>query len=252
MQQVTANNSPVSTDVSMTLALAAGDHVIRVSVTDGTLATSCESTVSIQPDRQAPVIVCPRNITLPADPGQCAAVVTFAPRVTDNCPDVSIVCEPASGSAFPIGTTTVTCQATDAGGNTSDCAFAVNVQISNRCPRTDGYWRQNPGAWPLNSITLGGQVYTRSQLVPLFHAPALPDASIALARQFVTATLNTATGSDPRPICGVLAQADRLLASFGAKLPFRVGPGSPVGRSMLALAQQLSNYNSGTIDGCVP
>src|SRR5262249_31276993 len=35
---------------------------------------------------------------------------------------------PASGSTFPLGTTTVNCTATDAAGNTATCSFTVTVQ----------------------------------------------------------------------------------------------------------------------------
>jgi hypothetical protein len=37
-------------------------------------------------------------------------------------------CSPASGSTFPIGTTTVICSATDAAGNTGNNSFTVKVQ----------------------------------------------------------------------------------------------------------------------------
>jgi hypothetical protein len=54
--------------------------------------------------------------------------VTFTPTATDVCsPNVSIVSTPASGSIFPLGTTTVATSATDAGGNTATCPFAVTV-----------------------------------------------------------------------------------------------------------------------------
>src|SRR5262249_24791170 len=36
-------------------------------------------------------------------------------------------CSPASGSMFPIGTTTVTCTASDACGQTATCSFKVTV-----------------------------------------------------------------------------------------------------------------------------
>jgi len=49
------------------------------------------------------------------------------PVVTDNCPGVGVVCTPPSGSCFPLGTTTVTCTATDTSGNTATCTFKVNV-----------------------------------------------------------------------------------------------------------------------------
>jgi hypothetical protein len=46
---------------------------------------------------------------------------------SDNCPGVTFVCSAASGSTFPIGTTTVTCTATDTSGNTASCSFTVTV-----------------------------------------------------------------------------------------------------------------------------
>ncbi|MCP3029451.1 HYR domain-containing protein, partial [Halobacillus sp. A5] len=46
----------------------------------------------------------------------------------DNCPDATSTCTPASGSFFPVGTTLVTCIATDASGSESDpCSFEVTV-----------------------------------------------------------------------------------------------------------------------------
>jgi hypothetical protein len=47
--------------------------------------------------------------------------------VTDNCPGVTVVCVPASGFAFPKGTTTVTCTATDVESKTASCSFAITV-----------------------------------------------------------------------------------------------------------------------------
>ena len=52
--------------------------------------------------------------------------VTFAAIATDNCdPSPSVSCSPASGSGFPVGTTAVTCTATDASGNSSTSTFKV-------------------------------------------------------------------------------------------------------------------------------
>jgi hypothetical protein len=39
----------------------------------------------------------------------------------------SLVCEPASGSVFPIGSTSVNCLASDAAGNSSSHSFSVSV-----------------------------------------------------------------------------------------------------------------------------
>ena len=56
-----------------------------------------------------------------------AGVVTYAtPTASDNC-SATVACVPPSGSMFPVGTTTVTCTATDTAGNTATCSFPVTV-----------------------------------------------------------------------------------------------------------------------------
>jgi alpha-D-ribose 1-methylphosphonate 5-triphosphate synthase subunit PhnG len=81
-------------------------------------------------DNTAPVISCPANIVLePTCP--TGAIATFADATaTDNCGVQSVVrtAGPASGSVFPIGTTTVTFTATDIYSNTSSCSFTVTVK----------------------------------------------------------------------------------------------------------------------------
>ena len=78
-------------------------------------------------DKEPPVITCPGNIEVGNDPGQCGAVVSFSVTATDNRPNVITSCDFVSGSFFPIGTTHVTCTATDAAGNTASCTFDVAV-----------------------------------------------------------------------------------------------------------------------------
>lgn len=55
------------------------------------------------------------------------AVVTYAVNATDNVAVTSLLCAPASGSVFPIGSTPVNCTASDAAGNTSSKSFSVTV-----------------------------------------------------------------------------------------------------------------------------
>jgi WD40 repeat protein len=73
---------------------------------------------------------CPPSINVAA-PFQCpyatsAKVSYLNPIASDQCP-VTVACNPPSDSSFPIGTTTVTCTATDTSNNTATCSFAVNV-----------------------------------------------------------------------------------------------------------------------------
>src|SRR5205085_12128614 len=76
---------------------------------------------------EKPVMACPKDIVVPTDAGVCSAVVTFQVDASDNCPGVSVVATPPSGTAFPRGTTQVMATATDASGNTASCSFNVTV-----------------------------------------------------------------------------------------------------------------------------
>lgn len=72
---------------------------------------------------QGCTISCPTVAPACAPADSCSAVVTFS--ATSDCEDV--VCIPPSGSTFPVGTTTVTCTATDALGVTASCSFDVTI-----------------------------------------------------------------------------------------------------------------------------
>jgi hypothetical protein len=90
------------------------------------VGASCSFTVTVN-DTTPPSITCPASITTSAG-AACNAVVNYTPPTpTDNCPGVTVTCNPPSGSTFPKGTTTVTCTATDGAGNTASCSFTVTV-----------------------------------------------------------------------------------------------------------------------------
>ena len=55
------------------------------------------------------------------------ALVIYRVNATDNVGVTSLVCEPASGTQFPIGNTSVSCTAGDAAGNTASEQFNVHV-----------------------------------------------------------------------------------------------------------------------------
>ena len=78
-------------------------------------------------DTVAPFITVPESVRANAT-SSGGARVSYATRITDNvdpAPDLS--CDPASGSVFPIGTTTVVCTGRDASGNTATKSFEVRV-----------------------------------------------------------------------------------------------------------------------------
>lgn len=80
-----------------------------------------------------PVPPGPPSLTCPA-PVQAIAHNGTQPTVTYDTPvgqggeaPVSTTCTPASGGTFALGTTTVTCTATDARGQSSSCTFGISV-----------------------------------------------------------------------------------------------------------------------------
>jgi RHS repeat-associated protein len=78
-------------------------------------------------DNVPPTINCPSNLVVAAT-GSSGAVVNYTVTATDVCGVVSnIVCNPPSGSLFPIGTTVVNCIARDTFQNSATCSFTVTV-----------------------------------------------------------------------------------------------------------------------------
>jgi lysophospholipase L1-like esterase len=72
-------------------------------------------------------MACPAPVTTSTTAATGVAVTYTTPQAAGGQPPVTIACTPASGSTFPIGTTTVTCTATDAGNRTGSCTFPVTV-----------------------------------------------------------------------------------------------------------------------------
>src|SRR6185295_3201158 len=107
---------------------AIGTTTVTCSATDAHGNTgSCTFTVKVQ-DTTAPTVNCPANMTLEAT-GPAGATASFTATASDIVDGSdAVTCSPASGSTFAIGTTTVTCSATDAHGNTGSCTFTVKVE----------------------------------------------------------------------------------------------------------------------------
>ncbi|MCI0486877.1 MAG: FG-GAP-like repeat-containing protein [Blastocatellia bacterium] len=158
---ITVNNTPGQCSASVSFNVTASDNcsgaITPVCKIGGTIITSphifsagtttvictaedaagnqagCSFTVTVL-DTESPSILCPDNTTSVAvNPGDATAVVNYATpsvvagTVGDNCAVASVVCNPPSGAAFPLGTTTVACTVTDTAGNTAQCSFTVST-----------------------------------------------------------------------------------------------------------------------------
>jgi hypothetical protein len=230
-----------------------GQTVVTCSQADlsGNVGT-CTFSVTVT-DCEPPTIACPADITATLAPGQSTLPVTYVATPADNCAVASQTCTPPSGSSFSAGTAIVTCQTVDAAGLTAQCSFAVTVKATvqtvsrNKCPIEKGDWKNHPATWPVAQLMLGGQVYSRTELIALLKAPTKGDASLILGTQLIAAKLSIANGSDPTPVITLITQADKLFSAGATKLPYRISPSTVVGQQMVAIASTLDQYNRGAL-----
>ena len=135
---VTATGTPTptidckigATTITSPYTFPLGETTVMCTATNGVAPDdSCSFKVTVTDD-EAPVIDCPDNITvsLPLNSNATGMAVNFTVTATDNAdPTPTINTSVASGSVFPVGTTTVTATATDDAGNQSTCQFTVTV-----------------------------------------------------------------------------------------------------------------------------
>jgi len=133
-----ADDDSDSSDVSVTSQFdLTNGTVLNISLPQQPEGVVGLVTVTPVFDTTPPQITCPGNITKTPDPGQGTAAVTFAETVSDDCSSVTPVCSSPSGTAFPLGTTTNTCTATDQAGNSASCSFTVNIIVTPQSIGTD-------------------------------------------------------------------------------------------------------------------
>ena len=105
-----------------------GTVSVSCTGTDGLGNSSSGSfTVTVR-DVTAPVITSPGNITDTVN-GATSKVESFTVTANAGTP----TCSPASGSSFPLGSTTVTCHSTDASSNVGTATFSVTIS-DNQLP----------------------------------------------------------------------------------------------------------------------
>ena len=96
----------------------------------------CTATVTVV-DNIPPVMAAVSNVSLIVPPGTCTTKVANYPAIsaTDVCsPAISLVSGLGPNGNFPLGTTTETYKAVDAGGNSATVSFTVTVTTYNGAP----------------------------------------------------------------------------------------------------------------------
>ena len=157
---------------------------------------ACTFTVTIN-DTQAPQIICPSNISVGTDPNSVTATVNYQTNVSDNCPGATVVCSPASGSHFALGTTTVNCTATDGANNHASCSFTVTVSDNQppaiTCPAS--FTLNNAPNQCSAAATYPNPTVTDNQPNPTFTCAPASGSTFAVGVTIVTCTATDASGN---------------------------------------------------------
>ena len=107
--------------------------VFTITATANGCVSTSQVTITVGDDVAPTIASCPSDIPVNAQAGICGAVVNYTePTFDDNCDGNgltgTLISGFASGETFPVGTTTVTYEYTDAAGNTpAICSFDVTV-----------------------------------------------------------------------------------------------------------------------------
>jgi hypothetical protein len=140
---------------------------------------------------------------------------------------------------FPEGVTEVT---------NTDFGFAVAPTAAIGAG-TPGYWMNHPEAWPVASIVIGGDTYSRETAIQLLKAPGNKDKTYTMFASLVSAKLNLLIGTNPVCITGEVDAADAWMDTYGpvgtkvAASSYAWKVGEPHHRAM-------DNYNNGML--CAP
>jgi Tol biopolymer transport system component len=133
---VTVSNLQVDALGNVTADLSAdcgaSDTVFGLIATDsGNMMATASVSVTVTPETTAPVFdpIDDVVVYLPSNTTGVSTAVNFPlPTASDNCDtNVSVMTSPVSGSAFPVGMTTVNVDAIDDSGNMATTTFTVTV-----------------------------------------------------------------------------------------------------------------------------
>lgn len=84
---------------------------------------------------------------------------------------------------------------------------------------TQGYWKNHSEAWPVEQLTLGQRIYSKSELLSILRRPVRGNGLVALAHQLIAAKLNVALNEAagyaiPSDVMQIIQAADSLIGQY--------------------------------------
>ena len=199
-------------------------------------------------DTTPPRLVTPARVLAPCESPR-GALVDYSAGARDDCdPSPVIVCNPPSGSLFPVGTTYVVCNAIDAAGNRSSVEFPI--QVSGGCGTNTCIVLTVPADITTNCNTAGGAIvsYTATGrdtctggIVPVTCVP--PSGSV-----FPVGLT--------RVVCSTPTGPGQALAGFIVEVTDTIPPQVNCPSNLIAAAQSslgaVVSYSVSATDDCTP
>ncbi|QSV45388.1 SdrD B-like domain-containing protein [Geobacter benzoatilyticus] len=191
------------------------------------------------------------NLTLTdnmEDLSSCVVPATLQPNGSFSC----IIGPQTAQAGLHVNTATAT--GTYEGMLTQDTDQAYYFGCTQSEPLSPGYWKNHQESWPVESITIGGTVYTKTQAIELMGTPVSGDKTYTLFKALVAAKLDAMGCGDSSCVTETIANADAWMAAHP------VGSGVPGDSSAWMQAEPwyliLDDYINGRLCGssnsCTP
>jgi hypothetical protein len=80
---------------------------------------------------------------------------------------------------------------------------------------TPGYWMNHPEAWPVESIVIGGETYSKVEAIDLMRHSTRNDVTYTMFQSLVAAKLNVMVGNEDDCIAETITNADAWMVEYG-------------------------------------
>ncbi len=114
---------------------------------------------------------------------------------------------------------------------------------------TPGFWKNHDEVWPVDSITVGGVIYTKEEAISYLWMPEKGDKTYTIFRALVSAKLNILIGNNDSCIAESISAADNWLLTYGPVSNGIKGSSDAWGEGE-PLYLNLDQYNNGLL--CAP
>lgn len=104
-------------------------------------------------------------------------------------------------------------------------------ECASACTGTPGYWKNHPDEWPVDQLTIGGNIFYKSNLLEIFGYTPNKDKSLKLFHHLVAAKLNVIRGAHYEGIGDAIADADDFFAMYPT--------GSDLDKSVMRMIDEL-------------